>query len=550
MVMNEPIYVLVKDNYDDIVIGQGMVKNIYEKNGEKLISFDGHLYCKLTPLDRKYSVQEKTEKTVGEPINLKYRDDYTISLLSGNENTDLYIDLNDSEINDICEELITDFKTIFNTDVKVDYENGQILIPVPVSDIMKYRIFGYEPAGLQMFEVNSNNNETIISTTAEGVVKYIHFSKLSNYLKDYINCNNTKYDDKTLVYYNNMGRRSFQWELWAMCNNLCKYCYLGTANRGTNKERQMKSLNDIHKAIDNLDFNIYNNISLIGGEFFQGQMDDPEIHDSFMALIQKICDYYNDGLIGSIWITVTMTIGDQHHLYEMLDLFEKNGVRPKEGYGASGLWLCTSWDIEGRFHTPEHLKNWEYHIQNIHEKYPWVKFNCTIILMQKFLEAYINGEWSPKEFMNKYHTGLFYKQIGLGEIPDGAIPDTGGDEIKRNRIAKQYVNDKFGFDFAPRRETMLKFLRKYAKEDPETYDNLFNIVYRADELHRNFNDKTQDVRTKRNKNSVNESDVEQDNRMNTCGHILNYACYIDSDKCCICDKKMIWESIYGDVKWQ
>ena len=94
---------------------------------------------------------------------------------------------------------------------------------------------------------------------------------------------------------------------------------------------------------------------------------------------------------------------------------------------------------------------------------------------------------------------------------------------------------------------MLKFLRKFAREDPEYYDRLFNIVYRADELHRNYNDKDKDTKTTRNKTSVNETDVESENRMNTCGHIMNYAAYVDCNKCCVCDRKMIWDSIYGGM---
>jgi hypothetical protein len=104
----------------------------------------------------------------------------------------------------------------------------------------------------------------------------------------------------------------------------------------------------------------------------------------------------------------------------------------------------------------------------------------------------------------------------------------------------------YGFEFAPHRATMLKFLRKYALEDPDTYDRLFNIRYRADELHRNYNDHEHDSRTTRNKNSANESDASNENMLNTCGHMLNYAPYVDSNKCCVCDKFSIWESIYGE----
>ena len=73
-------------------------------------------------------------------------------------------------------------------------------------------------------------------------------------------------DDK--LYINNNERKSFQWQVWPYCNNHCKFCFLGEANSQYIKKRQLTSLIDLNKAIDNLDFTKYNNISLIGGEFF------------------------------------------------------------------------------------------------------------------------------------------------------------------------------------------------------------------------------------------------------------------------------------------
>ena len=101
----------------------------------------------------------------------------------------------------------------------------------------------------------------------------------------------------------------------------------------------------------------------------------------------------------------------------------------------------------------------------------------------------------------------------------------------------------YGFDFFPTRASFIKFLRKYAAEDIDTYDRLFNIQYRADELHRNFNDDFEAKANHRFKDVACESDSKQDSLLNTCGHILNYAPYIDSEMCCICDRDVIRESI-------
>ena len=52
-------------------------------------------------------------------------------------------------------------------------------------------------------------------------------------------------EEKDTLYLNNYKRKSFQWELWSVCNNLCEFCYLGKDNRHTDKERQLTSLNDL-----------------------------------------------------------------------------------------------------------------------------------------------------------------------------------------------------------------------------------------------------------------------------------------------------------------
>lgn len=350
------------------------------------------------------------------------------------------------------------------------------------------------------------------------------------------------------LYTNNTGRKSFQWELWQYCNSLCDFCYLGEENRIHNKERQIQSIKDLNLAIDNMDFNKYNNISLIGGEFFQGQLNDPEVHDLFFDTIKKIFKCYQDKKIGSMWFTCTLTLGDQKHLYELLDLADSMNIHPKEEYGASGLWLCTSWDAAGRFHTPGMQENWEYHMKNIKQKYPWIKFNTTIILQQAFVDMYLEGKFSAKQFMKDFNTTLFFKQCGIPpfepedlDLPEGMDIDT-TDPVEHAHVldvvkmkAKQRVNSKF--TFFPTRHSFIKFLIKFYNEDRECYDRLFNIIYRSDELHRNFIKNEHDVKNDRYKTDYGPEETGKE--CLPCGHTETYAAYIDNNACCICDRNMV-----------
>ena len=343
------------------------------------------------------------------------------------------------------------------------------------------------------------------------------------------------------LYKNNGERKSFQWQVWPYCNNKCKFCFLGEANSQYIKERQLTSLRDLGKAIDSLDFTKYNNISLIGGEFFQGQLDDAETRDLFFSVIRKIFQLYVDKKIGSMWLTCTLTKGNQEHLYQLLDLAEEMKVLPVEGYGASGIWLCTSWDPKGRFHTEEFKKNWEFHVKNIQTKYPWIKFNTTIILQKAFIDMYLRGKFSPKAFMKEYNTTLFYMQPCLVGITDMMIEAEHSEKMSDADFAKKWLELKQAFqekyEFFPKRRDFVKFLNKYYLEDRDTFDKLFNIKYRSDEIHLNINSEDHDRVVSRSKDGAAPEECFPPPLK--CGHVYNYAPYIDSNHCCICDKEMI-----------
>lgn len=358
------------------------------------------------------------------------------------------------------------------------------------------------------------------------------------------------YSEEELIYTNNIGRKSFQWELWQYCNSLCEFCYLGEENRIHNKERQHQSLKDLNLAIDHMDFTKYNNISLIGGEFFQGQLADPETHNLFFKTIKRIFQLYKDKKIGSMWITCTLTLGDQKDLYDLMNLAESMEIFPKEEHGASGLWLCTSWDAYGRFHRPEMKSNWEFHMKNLKKQYPWIKFNTTIILQQAFIDMYLNGNFSAKDFMKEYNTTLFFKQCGIPpfepedlDLPKDLDLDTKDPKAHAHVLdvvkilAKQKINQ--AFPFFPTRNSFIKFLIKFYNEDRECFDRLFNIAYRSDELHRNFVKNEHDVSNFRYKTEYGPEETGKE--VLPCGHTETYAAYIDNNACCICDRNAVAE---------
>ncbi len=356
------------------------------------------------------------------------------------------------------------------------------------------------------------------------------------------------------------GRKSFQWQLWESCNNMCPFCYLGKAIRSNDPTYQFESLENLKRALTTLDYSIFGNISLIGGEFFQGQLGDAKVRNSFFELIEMLCKLYLQKKIDSIWITSTLTTGDQADLYKTIDIFEQAGVEPKDDNPCSGIWICTSWDSRGRFRTDKQKKNWEFHMTRLSDEHPSIKKNTSIILMQDFCESYLNNSFRPKEFMEQFKTTLSFKQPGLfiyGEkgfdelVRSGtASEDTFVDEFVTRR--KHYFEDLTGFRFYPKRETFRKFLVKYAREDLETFDFIMNNALRADVVHQNLTGEAEDyVERNKGSNIFSSSAVEcvinnncriQD-RMKK--HVINYAAYYDSNECMLCDLLQIRDSLIG-----
>lgn len=320
-----------------------------------------------------------------------------------------------------------------------------------------------------------------------------------------------------------MGKQ-LQFELWQECNSHCKFCYLCEDNAFTPDKLKIDSIKMAREKISDLSiYPEYSTISYLGGEFFQGQMKNLEVKDEFMKLIDKTVWLLNNEYIDCVWIYATMTIGDQKDLYETLEKFKGH-----KGY----LWILTSYDTIGRFHTPKMEENWKYHMKHIHELYPDILFNITTILTGDLIDKYLNNEISFKNMMEEYHTKFFFKQCGN--------PHT----FKTKEDMNKHLPN-----FFPTRDKFLQFLIKFKQEEgPEMWDKLFNIKYRADNLYRNFNDEKEHmVEFVRDKNTSIEHSKILDNpeMLDTyilpCGHMNSYQAYIDSDGCVLCDKKTIEE---------
>lgn len=308
-----------------------------------------------------------------------------------------------------------------------------------------------------------------------------------------------------------------QFELWQECNNRCKFCYLGKNIRHTDTDKKVEALHKVYEKIcDTSIYKQYDTLAFIGGEFFQGQLNDPQVHDLFFKLMRKVAELADNNVVKEVWISVTLTIGAQKDLYDTIELFKDK----------SKLWLLTSWDSKWRFHTKKMEDTWEYHMKNIHQLYPEIKLNTTIILTGDFIDKYLLNEFNLNSFSEEFNTAFFFKQPASGQVITAS----------NNQEVKAKVNEIMP-NFFPTKKQFLCFLVKFKQSEHEVnWSKLFNIQYRADDVFRNYNDGRQMVQSHRYKGTVEET-IEEAHL--PCGHSINYDCYVDQPGCVLCDKQKI-----------
>ena len=307
-----------------------------------------------------------------------------------------------------------------------------------------------------------------------------------------------------------MSDKSMMFELWTECNNLCKFCFLGQTNRKTPDEDKIHNLKRVSQIINDhfeKETEQYKAIGLIGGEFFQGQMSNPDVNKLFFDLCEQIFDLVEQDKVRDFWCYCTLTIGDQKDLYKLVELFNEK-ISDKEKHH---FWVLVSYDTYGRFYVPGREDNWKKHMMNL-QQYPFVRFNITSILSEDFCEKVLSGEHDLQKFKEQYKATFFFKQ-----------PTKTFDDNTNNEMAKRMPN------WFLKRSTYIKFLKKIKADDIQMFNEILNIEQRADDLMTSLSD--YEV-AHRDKITWEESSGTINPK---CGHVINYQCYADSDACCLCD---------------
>ena len=269
-----------------------------------------------------------------------------------------------------------------------------------------------------------------------------------------------------------MSNNFLQYELWKDCNNHCAFCY----NR---KLKDIDKIFSLNYVLNDLKTRSYNEIGFIGGEFFDGQLQDEKVKKLFYKLFSE-CKTAN-----KIYVASSLIYEDEKDLYEFLNYAKANEFLNK-------LVLCTSYDIKYRFKTSVDENNWKTTMICLHNNFPELQIHTEVILSKAFMEAVLNETFIPSVFEKKYFTRIDYIEANYG-------------------YDVEYSDNLIGF--IPDKITTIRFLHKIIDENLVNLNDFLNDKLIADTLLFSYNGKFIELN--------NRHEIDNEIQMNNNGIVSN-----------------------------
>jgi hypothetical protein len=282
--------------------------------------------------------------------------------------------------------------------------------------------------------------------------------------------------------------------------------------------------------------NEYEVASLIGGELFQDNYGD-EVTEKLELVLSRLLKLYQDGRLKTLWFNITLTKPLNELTSRWLDIFNNTDIDISDP--RHGVFVCTSWDYVGRFHTDAQFATWTSNMNTIATRWPRIKKSIAIILTGDFMKMYASTGFSIADFVNKHDASVFLKQPFI-IYKDGYTVKPAAEP---NFINKSEFNSEIGYSFYPTRDVTLQFMYALAQREPSLLAALFTIGKRSNELVKCWGDDIYiENRFTTGKIEISGGITVNDN----CGHTYSYQSYADSDACIRCDRDIIYESVFGE----
>lgn len=285
--------------------------------------------------------------------------------------------------------------------------------------------------------------------------------------------------------------RFLQFELWKACNHGCKFCYNLGQKDFANVKTNIKIINDKIKDFDSQE---YSQLGIIGGEFFDKQLEQLDVKCEFYGLVDTIVKKIKSNEIERFLVTTSLMYKDLSDILEFLDKFNEEKIIDK-------LLICTSWDSKFRFKDDEE-EIWKNNIKVLKNRYSDLKIHTEIIITDDFVTKCLADEFDVDKFEKENDTYVDFIQPTVPYALD----------ITKTEFEKRLPG------FFPKRSNFLKLVGKWLSEGYNLQD-LLDIKNHSDDCYTLHLGKLQSIE--------NRSEIE---RYISPLRKPNQVGYIDSDK--------------------
>lgn len=245
-----------------------------------------------------------------------------------------------------------------------------------------------------------------------------------------------------------MTNKFIQFELWKDCSQHCPFCF----NRGQAPVNKTLSCQYVIEQLEKMKPNDYDYIGLIGGEFFNGELQH-HMHN-FFTILRRIGELNPK----KIFITTNLLYDIGDYLIPVLKAADKVlHIRDK-------IVLCTSWDYEYRFHDQKQKELWFKNMLWLGNHYPEVDLHVEMIMTQHLIDAVLEDKVNFQMFQQVLRCSLDFIE------PSSGLYFKGKEDCQKALPG-----------FFPTKSSFIKFLEK--EKDILDLHKLFAMDYRSNELH-------------------------------------------------------------------
>lgn len=343
-----------------------------------------------------------------------------------------------------------------------------------------------------------------------------HSINFTKYASDANSCFMCDVDE----YFNISGKHNgyLSIELWPDCSINCPFCFNSDRKKHpTPKETKIDCIKKVKTYLQN-NFLQYKTIQIMGGEFFNGELDDPKVLEEFLDL----CAFLNTLAVKhNKYICIYSALKDTLGLYESMDILTANTDKDMIKFNSSFNYGITHNDINMNDFIDKTL--------TIRKRYPQIKMHIQSLLSDQIINT-------PFDKVMKIYKPFLENSIEIDFHPVTIIgintwTDRSGEKfreiLKNNPITKNIA--------IKNRDKALEFcMNLYYNFGPDCFQNFRVNTTRAETKWL----VVPDIWEK----DIANSDSHCDNAK--CGHTYHMAnAYLDSDNCLSCDINHLMEAL-------